>query len=116
MVKKCLIADNNQFYLEFFSDLITTYGYEVKKAYDGLEALEKLRNEKYDLFIFDYVMPKIDGFRLAKYVKLIPNYKKKPVILITAAALKSISWEDDEIFADINCGKGAFKQNERCLC
>lgn len=105
-MKKCLIADNNQFYLEFFSDLIANYGYEVQKAHDGLDALEKVRNGKYDLFIFDYVMPKIDGFRLAKYVKLIPDYKNTPVILITAAALESISWEGDELFADIIIAKG----------
>lgn len=105
-MKKCLIADNNQFYLEFFSDLIADYGYEVHKVHDGLEALDKARAEKYELFIFDYVMPKIDGFRLAKYVKLMPEYKKTPIILITAAALESISWEGDELFADIIVAKG----------
>ncbi|MCX7769449.1 MAG: response regulator [Proteobacteria bacterium] len=105
-MKKCLIADNNQFYLEFFSDLIGQYGYEVHKVNDGLSALERARNERYDLFIFDYVMPKIDGFRLAKYVKAIREYKNIPVILITAAALESISWEGDELYADIVVAKG----------
>lgn len=105
-MKKCLIADNNQFYLEFFGDLITAYGYEVDKVQDGLQALDKARNERYDLLIFDYVMPKIDGFRLSKYVKSMPEYKNVPVILITAAALESISWEGDELFADIIVAKG----------
>jgi PAS domain S-box-containing protein len=109
-MKKCLIADNNLFYLEFFNDLMSDYGYEVVKAYDGLEALEISRKDKFDLFIFDYVMPKIDGFRLSKYIKTSDNYKNTPIILITAAALESISWEENELFADIVVAKGPLKK------
>jgi len=109
-MKKCLIADNNQFYLEFFSDIMNEYGYFVVKAHDGLEALEIARKDKFDLFIFDYVMPKIDGFRLAKYIKTSQSYKDTPIILITAAALESISWEENELFADIVVAKGPFKK------
>lgn len=109
-MKKCLIADNNQFYLEFFADLMIEYGYDVKKASDGLEALELARNDEYDLFIFDYVMPKIDGFRLAKYVKSIDKYKNTPIILITAAALESISWDENELYADVIVAKGPLKK------
>ncbi len=109
-MKKCLIADNNQFYLEFFTDLMNEYGYYVVKAHDGLEALEIARKDKFDLFIFDYVMPKIDGFRLSKYIKTSENYKNTPIILITAAALESISWEENELFADIVVAKGPLKK------
>lgn len=110
MTKQCLIADNNHFYLEFFYDLLTEFGFNVEKACDGLEALEKARARNFDLFVFDYVMPKIDGMRLAKYIKSMNEYKNTPVILITAAALESISWEVDELFADIVVAKGPLKK------
>lgn len=109
-MKKCLVADNNEFYLEFFSDILVSYGYYVDKACDGLIALNYAREKKYDLFIFDYIMPKIDGIRLAKYIKSIPHYSNTPIILITAAALESIKIEDMESYADVFVAKGPFEK------
>ncbi len=109
-VLKCLIADNNDFYLEFFSDILKNYGYEVDVAQDGLIALNLARNIKYDLFIFDYIMPKIDGIRLSKYVKSISHYANTPIILITAAALESINMDDTKNCADLFIAKGPLEK------
>jgi PAS domain S-box-containing protein len=110
MTKKCLVADNNQLYLEFFSDVMSSFGYEVVKAMDGLEALDLARENDFDLFVLDFVMPKIDGVRLSKYLKAMRKYKKVPVILVTAAALESVRWDDRENFADIFVAKGPFEK------
>lgn len=110
MIKKCLIADNNQLYLEFFSDAISSFGYEVVKAVDGLEALDRARETEFDLFVLDYVMPKIDGVRLSKYLKAMRKYKNVPVILVTAAALESVKWGEGENLADIFVAKGPFEK------
>lgn len=109
-MKKCLIADNNEFYLEFFSDLLKGYGYDVDKSLDGLTALNLARKSKYDLFIFDYIMPKVDGVRLSKYIRSIPEYANTPIILITAAALESIKMDEMQNYADIFIAKGPFEK------
>ncbi|MCX7990457.1 MAG: response regulator [Proteobacteria bacterium] len=109
-MKRCLIADNNEFYLEFFSDILSSFDYIVDKACDGLIALNMAREQKYDLFVLDYIMPKVDGIRLAKYIKSIPHYSTTPIILITAAALESIKTDDMENYADVFIAKGPFEK------
>lgn len=107
-MKKCLVADNNIFYLEFFKDLLTNHGYEVVTAADGIIALELARKDNFDLFLFDYVMPKVDGIRLARYVREIDHYKETPIILITAAALESVAINENEQDIDIFVAKSPF--------
>lgn len=107
-MKKCLVADNNMFYLEFFKDVLTSYGYEVKAVYDGIAALEAARIEKFDLFLLDYVMPKVDGIRLAKYLREFDLYKDTPIILITAAALESVTMSENEHLIDVFIAKAPF--------
>lgn len=109
-MKRCLVADNNDFYLEFFSDILSGYNYIVDKASDGLTALNLARQEKYDLFVLDYIMPKVDGIRLAKYIKSIPQYSTTPIVLVTAAALESIKSEETENYADVFVAKGPFEK------
>ncbi len=107
-MKKCLVADNNLFYLQFFSDVLAGHGYEVITASDGLIALDIARKEKIDLFLLDFVMPKVDGVRLAKYLRQINHYKDTPIILITAAALESVTMNESDAYIDIYVAKAPF--------
>lgn len=107
-MKKCLVADNNVFYLEFFSDVFSSHGYEVSTASDGLVALEMARRDKFDIFVLDYVMPKVDGIRLAKYLREIEYYKNTPIILITAAALESVALDYNNASIDVFVAKAPF--------
>ena len=61
-------------------------GYRIRLGRDGLSGLEMLQKEHFDLCIFDIMMPKINGFDLAKHLKKIhPN---TPFLFITARVLK----------------------------
>lgn len=51
---------------------------------DAVQALERCRNQKYDLLIVDLNMPGMDGFQLCKNVREIPNYRSIPVIFVTS--------------------------------
>ena len=62
--KKALVVDNDRFYVELLAELLAQGGYEVLKAYDGLEALELAERERPDLIFLDIVMPKVDGDRV----------------------------------------------------
>ncbi len=56
---------------------------EIVEATDGVDALKKLPEEKWDLIITDINMPVMDGLKLVKLLKGNPTYRDIPVIIIT---------------------------------
>ncbi|MCP2604668.1 response regulator [Candidatus Aminicenantes bacterium AH-873-B07] len=72
--------EGNRYLLE---KLLEGYGYEVVTACNGREALEKLREEKFDLIISDILMPEIDGYQLCHIIKTDERLKKIPFIFYT---------------------------------
>jgi len=57
-------------------------GYSVKSCFDGEEALSVFEQEKIDLVLSDIMMPKMDGFTLARSIRLFNA--EVPIIFITA--------------------------------
>lgn len=55
-------------------------GYQSDCVYDGMEAVEKLEQERYDLILLDVMLPQIDGFELMDYIAPLDI----PVIFLTA--------------------------------
>ena len=56
-------------------------GNEVVEAADGMEAVEKVRNEDFDIIIMDVMMPRLDGYSACKEIQKI---KRIPVIMLSA--------------------------------
>ena len=63
-----LLVDDNPKYLK---DALPYYGYNVRVAIDGLQALEILTTEKndFDLVLLDVMMPNIDGWQTLKAIR-----------------------------------------------
>ena len=59
-------------------------GYEVNEAEDGAGGLEKARNTGPDLIILDIMLPKMDGFKVARLLKFDEKYRNIPIIMLTA--------------------------------
>ena len=56
-------------------------GYEVAEAADGMEAVEMVKNEDFDIIVMDIMMPRLDGYSACKEIQKI---KKIPVIMLSA--------------------------------
>ncbi|MCR5540761.1 MAG: response regulator transcription factor [Ruminococcus sp.] len=56
-------------------------GYEVAEAADGMEAVEMVKNDDFDIIIMDIMMPRLDGYSACKEIQKI---KKVPVIMLSA--------------------------------
>ncbi len=78
-----LLVDDNPKYLK---DALPYYGYNVRVAIDGIQALEILTGEdtKYDIILLDVMMPNLDGWATLKAIRKHASTKYIPVIMLTA--------------------------------
>src|SRR4051812_1147839 len=83
---KILLAEDDLNLGVLLVDYLEAEGYDVKLCKDGELALKAFRDYSFDLCLLDVMMPKIDGFSVAKGIRL--KDKKIPVIFITSKSLK----------------------------
>jgi two-component system, OmpR family, alkaline phosphatase synthesis response regulator PhoP len=86
MPKKILAVDDERHIVRLVEVNLQRAGYEVVTAYDGREALEKVKSENPDLVVLDVMMPYMDGFEVLKNLKADPVTAEIPVIMLTAKA------------------------------
>lgn len=84
MDKNVLIVDDSPTVRKFVSVSLSMQGFNVVAACDGMDALEKLPQKKFDLVITDLNMPNMDGFELIKALRENPEYKDLPVVILTS--------------------------------
>ena len=82
--KKILVVDDELFLSEIVSVRLKTEGYDVIQATDGMEGLEKAKQENPDLIILDIMLPKMNGYEICGLLKSDPKYNKIPIILFSA--------------------------------
>jgi class 3 adenylate cyclase len=86
MPNKILIVDDEPFNLDLLEQELADQGYTIERANDGAEALEKLPSFLPDVILLDYMMPKMNGLEVLKYLRADERHKGLPVILLTAKA------------------------------
>lgn len=77
-----LVVDDESGVRELVGDVLELEGYEVTVAADGLDALSHIRKQKFDLYILDINMPKIDGLVLLEKVRA--GGDSTPALLLSA--------------------------------
>ncbi len=81
---KILIVDDLEVNLELLEARLAGSGYEVTCTKNGVEALEKLKKDSFDMIISDILMPKMDGFQLCRECKKDDTLRKIPFVFYTA--------------------------------
>ena len=89
--KLVLVVDDEEDIRFVVEMLLKRHGYDVETAEDGLQALEKVKQKHYDLIILDILMPKMDGYEVAK--NLGEMGITTPIIMLTAKADDKSMWE-----------------------
>jgi PAS domain S-box-containing protein len=82
-----LIVEDNPNNIEIIFDYLTTFGYRVKAAYTGIEALTALTEERPSLILMDIQMPGMDGLETAKRIRANQEYQDLPIIAVTALTM-----------------------------
>lgn len=83
---KVLLVDDDPAVLVFMKKLLEKHGYVVLEANNGKEGLKKARDEGPDIILLDIMMPKLDGWEVARKLKDDPKTKNIPIIMLTVLA------------------------------
>jgi putative two-component system response regulator len=81
---RILAVDDMATNLKLLSYVLRPPEYQIVEAMDGMQALEILRHEKFDLVLLDVMMPGIDGFETCRRIRLELGMKLLPVIMVTS--------------------------------
>ena len=85
-----LIVEDNISINNMIKNVLNHYNYEIFQAYDGMEAIKIIENNKssIDLILIDLQLPLIDGWEVIKRVKKDFNTNRLPIIVISAHAMQ----------------------------
>ncbi len=81
-----LVVDDDPDLVDSVSRKLEDNNYRTSKAYDGVEAWTKIRQERPDLVLLDVMMPEKDGYQVCAELKKDPQFKDITVVLLTAVA------------------------------
>lgn len=84
---KILVVDDEKLTLDFFDIMLSKLGFDVVKASDGIEALEKIKSNAPDIVLLDNLLPKMNGFEVVQIIKKdkeFSEYKDIPIIMFSA--------------------------------
>ena len=98
--KRILIVDDEPDLLETIQVTLETAGYECLVAYDGFRGLDRARNEKPDLIVVDVMLPGLNGYKICRLLKFDEQYKRIPIIMLTAEAQEKDRLIAEETGAD----------------
>lgn len=90
-----LVCDDDKEIVEAIEIYLSQEGYRILKAYDGIQALECLKEETVDLLIIDIMMPRLDGIRATLKIR---EENPLPIIIISAKS------EDADKILGLNIG------------
>lgn len=102
MKKIILVAEDSSTIRKFISFCLSSKGYEIILAKDGMEAIEKLPSERIDLVITDLNMPNVDGFELIKTIRENEYYRDMPIIILSSLA------KNDDVQRGLGCGANSY--------
>ncbi len=81
---KILVVDDEKINVQVVADHLALHQFSVETASNGIEALEKIEHNSYDLVLLDVMMPKMSGYEVCKKIRETYSLYELPVIMLTA--------------------------------
>src|SRR5258708_5055842 len=81
---KLLVVDDNEMNRDMLSRRLTREGYTVLVAEDGQQALDMIKDQKFDLIVLDIMMPGLSGFEMLPIIRETHSLADLPIIMATA--------------------------------
>ena len=85
--RRILVVDNSSLVRLYYRDTLEKAGFQVEQAINGIEAMEKVLAQPFDLVIVDVNMPRMDGFSFLRTLRRsAPDIATLPALVITTEA------------------------------
>jgi class 3 adenylate cyclase len=100
MNEKILVVDDEKVAVAVLGEMLRMADYNVIEAFDGKEALAKVKNYNPDLILLDVRMPGLTGFEVCKIIKENKDTQNIPIVMVTALKQKDDRIKGIEVGAD----------------
>jgi two-component system cell cycle response regulator DivK len=87
MSKRILVIEDTEDNRQIIRDLLSSAGYEMIEAVDGIEGVAVAERERPDLILMDIQLPGIDGYEATRRIRALPEIGTMPIIAVTSYAL-----------------------------
>ncbi len=110
--QRVLLVEDSLVTRQLEHNILTAMGLQVSEAQNGIEALELLNKQTFELIISDVEMPELDGYELTRRLKQDDRWMQIPVILVTTRGSSEDRRMGIEVGADAYIVKSDFKKEE----
>ncbi|MCU1388561.1 MAG: sensor histidine kinase CheA associated with MCPs of class [Ilumatobacteraceae bacterium] len=107
---RLLVVDDALTVRELQRTILQRAGFDVRVAVDGMEALERLAEETFDLVLTDVEMPRMNGFELTEHIRALPSSAHVAVLILTSLASDADRRRGMEAGADGYIVKSSFDE------
>jgi two-component system cell cycle response regulator DivK len=87
MSNRILVIEDNEDNRRIIRDLLTSLGYQLIEAADGMEGVAMAQSHRPDLILMDIQLPEMDGYEATRQIRAVPELKTVPIIAVTSYAL-----------------------------
>ncbi len=89
---RILVVDDNEINVLVIRKFLKKWNANIDEAFDGEQAVEKVRNTNYDIILMDIQMPVMDGYEATRQIRRLPDpvYSKIPILAVTASILDDV--------------------------
>ncbi len=109
--RQALVVDDSINTREIEKSILELEGFEVTGAEDGIEALQLLKERRYDLILSDIEMPRMDGITMIENIRKDPFYANTPIVVVTSYSDEATRKRAREAGADAQIVKSDFDRN-----
>jgi two-component system cell cycle response regulator DivK len=87
MSRRVLVVEDQEDNRRIIRDLLTSVGYELFEATDGLAGVRLAKEHRPDLILMDIQLPVVDGYEATRRIKADPELSAIPIVVVTSYAL-----------------------------
>jgi signal transduction histidine kinase/ActR/RegA family two-component response regulator len=86
--RRILVAEDSPVLQRIVKQQLASLHYDPVIVSNGLEAVERMKNERFDMVLMDWQMPQLDGIQATKQIRELPDCASVPIIAMTANAME----------------------------